>query len=50
MADLFVAVRAHLGGRNRLNRCSLAANVKLYFCDPQYPWQRGSNETANGPA
>jgi len=49
MADLFVAVRAHLGGRNRLNRYSLATNVKLYFCDPQYP-QRGSNETANGPA
>jgi IS30 family transposase len=22
--------------------------VKVYFCDPQSPWQRGSNETTNG--
>jgi IS30 family transposase len=23
---------------------SLATDVKVYFCDPQQPWQRGSNE------
>ncbi len=22
--------------------------VKVYFCDPYSPWQRGSNETTNG--
>ncbi len=27
---------------------SLATNVKVYFCDPQSPWQRGSNENTNG--
>lgn len=29
-------------------RFSLATNVKVYFCDPQSPWQRGSNEQING--
>ena len=23
-------------------------DVKVYFCDPQQPWQRGSNENTNG--
>ena len=25
-----------------------ATDVKVYFCDPQQPWQRGSNESTNG--
>ncbi len=29
-------------------RFSLATNVDVYFCDPQHPWQRGSNENTNG--
>jgi len=29
-------------------RSSLATDVKMYFCDPQHPWQRGSNENTNG--
>ena len=27
---------------------SLATDMAVYFCDPQSPWQRGSNENTNG--
>jgi IS30 family transposase len=29
-------------------RFSVKSGVEVYFCDPQSPWQRGSNENTNG--
>ena len=32
----------------RHKEITMAADLPVYFCDPQSPWQRGSNENTNG--
>jgi IS30 family transposase len=34
-----------MAGRKRF---TAATDIKVYFCDTQQPWQRGSNENTNG--
>jgi len=47
--DLRLSLTYDRGQEMRNHRkLTKAAKVKVYFCDPQSPWQRGTNENTNG--
>ena len=48
-SELYKSLTRDRGKEVNDHKCfTLATDINVYFCDPQSPWQGGSNENTNG--